>query len=138
MKATITGLMTLFNAGGSFYNDVAGRLFYSQAPDEVELPYAIFFSVSDVSDDVFAKDGAEVYIQFSLFSGASSPGEIMDMETHLSTMFKDVSFTVTGWTLVNMKRVQSSGPIYNMADVEAGTGFYWQTDVDFVISKQKS
>jgi hypothetical protein len=79
----------------------------------------------------------EVYIQFSLFSNSASPAEIMDMETDLSAMFKNVTFSVTGWIVVNMARINSSGPIYYMADVEAGTGFYWQTDCDFKITITK-
>jgi hypothetical protein len=136
VKALITGLISKFNAGGDFYDDVSGRLFYGSAPDGVEWPYAIVFSVSDVTDDVFNKEGREVYIQFSLFSNASSPAEIMDMETDLSAMFRDEEFTVSGWDVINMARINSSGPIYYMADVEAGTGFYWQTDVDYMIIKK--
>lgn len=143
MKALITGLMTTFNAapGGvhnDFWTDIDGRLFFGSAPAGTELPYAIFFPVSDVNEDVFAKDGKEVYLQFSLFSGESSPAEILDMDTHLSALFKDVTFSVTGWTVANMKRVQGSGPINVEADVEDATGNYWQTDVDFTVTVQKS
>jgi hypothetical protein len=136
VKAIITGLMALFNAGGAFYNDVAGRLFFGSAPDGTNLsdgPYAIFFPVSDTDNDTFTDAMRDVYIQFSLFSGASSPAEIMDMDTHLSTMFKDVEFLATGYTMVIMERVQSNGPNSNPADVESGTGFYWQMDVDYQI-----
>jgi CRISPR/Cas system-associated endoribonuclease Cas2 len=100
----------------------------------VGVPYGIFFFVSDVNDDAFAKQEKEVYVQFSLFSGDSSPAAILKMDLDLTAMFKDKTFSVTGWTVINMKRVQGSGPIYNPADVEAGTGFYWQTDVDFIVS----
>lgn len=140
MKEIITGLMTLFNAGGSFYNDIGGRLFYGQAPEGTNLadgPYAIFFPVSDVDDDTFTENMKEIYIQFSLFSGDSSPATIMDMDTHLTTLFKDKVFTVSGWTVVTMRRISGNGPIYNSADVEPGTGFYWQTDVDFTVSVNK-
>jgi hypothetical protein len=137
MKAIITGIMTLFNAGGSFYNDVSGRLYYGQAPDDTSLsdgPYAIFFPVSDVDDDTFTDTMKEFYIQFSLFSGESSPATIMDMDKDLTSMFKNKTFSATGWTVINMKRVNGSGPLYNAADVEAGTGFYWQSDIDYIIT----
>jgi hypothetical protein len=146
VKALITGLMTFFNAapGGvhnSFWTDVGGRLYFVEAPQGTNLsdgPYATFFPISDVNDDVFTKEGKEVYVQFSLFSGSSSAAEILDMDTHLSALFKDKVFTVPGtpapWTVVVMRRVQGSGPINVPADTEAGTGRYWQTDVDFTIS----
>ena len=136
MKNLITGLMTLFNASNSFNTDIGGRLYFGQAPEGTDLangPYAIFFPVSDVDDDTFTENQKEVYLQFSLFSGASSPAEILDMDTHLTALFKDKVFTVSGWTVVTMRRISGSGPLYNSADVEAGTGFYWQTDVDFTI-----
>jgi hypothetical protein len=141
MRAIITGLMTLFNAGGAFYNDIGGRLYFGQAPEGTDLangPYAIFFIVNDNPDDVFAKEGKEAYIQFSLFSGDSSPAAILDMATHLEALLKDKTFAVTGWTVQNTFLQQTNGPIYNSADVEAGTGFYWQTDMDFRVDLKKS
>ncbi len=140
MDALRLGLMTLFNAGGDFYNDIPGRLFYGDAPEGTNLsegPYAIFFYVSDVDEDTFTENMKEVYVQFSLFSGDSSPAAILAMDTHLTAMFKDKTFAVTGWTVVIMKRVQGSGPINVPADVDAGTGRYWQFDVDFTVMVNK-
>ncbi len=131
------GIMALFNTGGAFNTAVNGRLFFGDAPEGTNLQdgsYAIFFFVSDTNDDVFAGQGKEVYVQFSLFSGDSSPAVILAMDTHLTTMFKDKIFPVSGWTVVVMKRVQGSGPINVPADVDAGTGRYWQFDIDYVIS----
>lgn len=138
MKATITGLMALFNAGGDFYNDVSGRLFHGEAPEGVEYPYAVFFIISDTDDDTFSEELQDIYIQFSLFSGASSSAEILDMNTHLKTMFNKTQFAVTGNTVIIMNRLQTNGPTYTPADVVAGTGFYWQTDVDYEIHVQKN
>jgi hypothetical protein len=141
MDALRIGIMTLFNAGGTFYNDIPGRLFFGDAPEGTNLSegaYAIFFIVSDNPDDVFAKEGKEVYVQFSLFSGDSSPATILAMALHLEAMLKDKTFTVTGWTVQNTFLQQTSGPIYNSADVEAGTGFYWQTDIDYQVVLKKT
>jgi hypothetical protein len=136
MDALRIGIFSLFTAASDFYADVAGRLYFGDAPEGTEMPYALFFYVSDTNDDVFSGQGKEVYVQFSLFSGDSSPAAILKMDTDLTAMFKDKTFTATGWTVINMKRVQGSGPIYNSADVEAGTGFYWQSDIDFVVTCQ--
>ena len=142
MDALRTGIMTLFNAGGDFYNDIPGRLFFGDAPEGTNLSegeYAIFFFVSDNPDDVFAKEGKEVYVQFSLFSGDSSPATILAMALHLEAMLKDKTFTgVTGWTVQNTFLQQTNGPINVKADVEAGTGRYWQTDVDYQVVLKKT
>jgi hypothetical protein len=142
LKNITQGLITLFNAapGGvnnSFWTAVNGRLFDTEAPDNTELPFAVYFVVSDVDEDTFSENMKEVYVQFSLFSDKSSSAEIKDMDTHLTSLFKDKVFTVSGWTVVTTKRVAGNGPHVNPADVEAGTGRYWQTDVDFQITVSK-
>jgi len=143
MRAVTTGLMSLFNAapGGvnnSFWTDINGRLFDTEAPDTTELPFAVYFIVSDVNEDTFTEEIHEVYLQFSLFSDKSSSAEIKDMETHLATMLKDKVFTVSGWTVVTTRRVMANGPQVNPADVEAGTGRYWQTDVDYTLTVSRT
>ena len=143
MKAITTGLMTVFNSaqGGiqnSFWTDINGRLFDTEAPDNTEMPFAVYFIVSDVNEDTFTEETHEVHIQFSLFSDKSSSAEIKDMETHLATMLKDKVFTVSGWTVVTTRRVMASGPQVTKADVEAGTGRYWQTDIDFQLTVSKA
>ena len=138
MNALRTGIFSLFTASSDFYTDIGGRLFYSMAPDGAELPYAVYFFVSDVDEDTFTENMKEVYVQFSLYSGASSPAEILDMDTHLAALFKDKVFTATGWTVVVMRRQQGNGPINVPADTEAGTGRYWQFDIDFQITISKT
>jgi hypothetical protein len=140
MDALRLGILALFNAGGDFFNDIPNRLFFGDAEGAnlAEGDYGIFFFVSDNPDDVFAKEGKEVYVQFSLFSGSSSPAAILAMAMHLEAMLKDKTFTVTGWTVRNTFLQQENGPINVPADTEAGTGRYWQTDIDYRIDLQKS
>ncbi len=140
MDALRIGIFNLFTAGGSFFDAVNGRLFFGDAPEGTNLqdgPYAIFFYVSDVDEDTFSENMKEVYVQFSLFSGDSSPAAILAMDTYLTTMFKDRVFDVAGWTVVVMRRVQGSGPINVPADVDAGTGRYWQFDSDYTVLLSK-
>jgi hypothetical protein len=142
MDALRIGIFALFTAISDLYADLSGRLYFGSAPEGTDLPYGLFFFVSDVDDDTFTENMKEVYVQFSLFSGDSSPAAILKMDTDLTAMFKDKTFIVPGspapWTVVTMRRISGSGPIYNSADVEAGTGFYWQTDVDFTITVNKA
>jgi len=141
MNAVRLGIQTVFNTTNDFNTDVSGRLFFGAAPDETNLqegPYAIYFIVSDTDQDNFSDNMRELYLQFSLFSGASSPATILAMDTHLTTLFKDTVFTVTGWTVVIMKRVQGNGPYWTPAETETGTPGYWQTDIDFTILISKA
>ena len=133
MDALRTGIYTIFNTTNDFNTDVSGRLFFGAAPDGMEMPYAIFFYVSDVDEDTFTENMKEVYVQFSLFSGDSSPANILKADKDLTALFKDTIFTVTGWTVVTMRRISGSGPINVPADTEAGTGKYWQFDSDYTI-----
>ena len=124
-----------------FYNDVSGRLFYGDAPEGTNLsdgPYATFFIVDHNPDDVFAKEGKIVDLQFSLYSGDSSPANILAMDTHLEALLKDKVFAVTGWVVQNTFKGPSNGPINVPADTEAGTGRYWQTDCDYRVDLQKT
>ncbi len=141
MDALRTGIYTVFSTTNDFNTDVNGRLFFGEAPEGTTLidgPYAIFFFVSDVDDDTFTENMKEVYVQFSFFSGDSSPAAILKMDKDLTTLFKDTVFNVTGWTVVTMRRISGSGPINVPADVEAGTGKYWQFDSDYQITLNKA
>lgn len=138
MDAIRKGIYAAFNTVNDFNADVAGRLFFASAPDGTELPYAIYFFISDRDDDTFTENMREVYLQFSLFSGASSPSEILSMDGHLTALYKDKVFSVTGWDVVSVRRVQGSGPINIPADVESGEGGYWQFDVDYEMLVSKT
>jgi hypothetical protein len=141
MKNTIAGIFTLFNAGCTFNTSVGGRMFYSVAPTGTTLAdgaYCVFFVVSNVDDDTFSENQNSIYIQFSLYSGTSSPTEILDMETYLTAMLKDKTFPVSGATVVHTHRLQSNGPTWTKADMELGTEGYWSTDVDFLIYINRS
>jgi hypothetical protein len=136
MKNTIQGLFTLFNAGNTFNTAISGRMYYSIAPAGTTLadgPYAIVFVVSNVDNDTFTENQNDIYLQFSLYSGLSSPAEILDMETYLTAMLKDKTFAVSGATVVTTQRLQSNGPTWTPADLETGKEGYWSTDVDFCV-----
>ena len=111
MKALSTALMTKFSAAvdgsgnhNDFFNDIGGRLFKGRAEEGAEYPYAVYLLVSDVQKDTFKDTLDDVTIQFSLFSSASSSGEVEDMFIHLKALFDDCSLAITGATLVWMTR----------------------------------
>jgi len=105
MNNLITSLMTKITTGpSSLYNDVGGRVYLDQAPDDAVFPYVVFLIVVDTPDNVFGKLGEEVALQFSLFSSSSSVTEISTMYADLKALFDDVKLTVTSNTMFIMKR----------------------------------
>ena len=105
MNNLITSLVSRITTGPSnFYNDIGGRAYLDQAPEDRQFPDCIFLIVADIPDNSFQKYGEEVSIQFSLFSASSSASEITTMYTDLKALFDDVKLTVTSSTMVIMKR----------------------------------
>jgi len=75
-------------------SDVSGRIFLDQAPDGAEFPDVVFLIVSGIPDDVFAKKGRSILIQFSLFSASAGATEITDMYNDLHDLLDDKSLTI--------------------------------------------
>ena len=95
MNNLLTAIMTKITTGPSaLSNDVGGRVFLDQAPAGTEFPYCVFFIVSDVPEDCFAKDGESILIQFSLFSASLGAAEITNMYKDLKALFDDCSMTI--------------------------------------------
>jgi len=65
-----------------------------QAPDGAEFPDVVFLIVSGIPDDVFAKKGRSILIQFSLFSASAGATEITDMYNDLHDLLDDKSLTI--------------------------------------------
>lgn len=104
MNNLLQAIMTKIS-GSALSSDVGGRIFLDEAPDGVEFPYVVFFIVSDVPEDAFAKDGEVVTIQFSLFSASQGAAEITDMYADLKALFDDCAMTITSNTLIWCRRV---------------------------------
>lgn len=124
-------------SGSLLDTDIGGRLFKGQAPDAAEFPYVVYQIVSDVPDDVFAKKGESVLIQFSLFSSASGSTEIEDMYSHLKTLYDDCSMTITGATLAWFHRVSATLMVEEYTTT-AGTQKVWHYAVDYEVTIQYS
>jgi len=105
MNNLITAIQSKITAGPSnFYNDVSGRVYLDQAPEDRQFPDCIYLIVVNVPDNIFNKHGEEVSVQFSLFSTSSSVSEISTMYTDLKALFDDAKLTVTSSTMVIMQR----------------------------------
>ncbi len=124
-------------SGSALSTDVGGRIFLDEAPADCEFPYVVFFIVSDVPDDVFAKKGEDVLIQFSLFSASKGATEITTMYTDLKALFDDAQLTVTSSTMIIMKRENLVTSVDEITTPEGTVGVKtWH--VDYSIALQAS
>ena len=138
MKNLATAITTKFTAapGGvhnSFYTDIGGRFYRGRAPARTQYPYAVYLlPISDVPEKTFTEDYENVLIQFSLFSDSSSSSEVEDMFTYLKALYDECSLTITGSTLVWMKRGNAT-----LADEEhttpSGTTKVWAYHIEYEI-----
>lgn len=104
MKNLTTSIFAKCAVGTDLYTDITGRLYKVRAPEKATYPYAVFMVVSNAPDWTFAESYENTIIQFSLFSATSGTTQIEDMYTHLKALYDDCTLTITGSTLVWMRR----------------------------------
>jgi hypothetical protein len=131
LKALTTAIFSKV-AGSTLNTDIGGRFYKGRAPQSPTFPYVVYFLVSDVPDNTFTEKLDDILMQFSLFSSASSSSEIEDMYTHLKTLYDDCSLTITGETLIWMKR-QHAILMVDDFTTPAGTVAVWHYAVDYSI-----
>jgi len=123
-------------AGSSLDTDIGGRLFKGEAPQGSQLPYVVFFIVSNVPEYPGGKTIEQVLLQFSLFSSASGSTEIETMLTHLRSLYDDVVLTITGYTSIYFIR----GNLTTMRDeitTADGTAGVWHYVQEYEIQMVK-
>jgi hypothetical protein len=122
-------------SGSSLSTLIGDRLFKGRAPENTEYPYVVFFVVSDVPDLTFTEDYEDILLQFSLFSSTSSTTEIEDMYAALKSLYDECALTITGATLVWMKRANSQ---FMVEDHETPSGtsqvYHYAVDYDILTS----
>ena len=127
-------------SGSALSSDVGGRIYPDQYPQDLGppvFPYVVFFIVSGVPEDCFAKDGETVIVQFSLFSASSGNVEIGTMYSDLKALFDDCSLTITSNNLVWCRRTN----IVTMVDeitVQDASQMVRHWAVDYEITMQEA
>lgn len=135
MKAISTALFGKCAVGTALHTALGGRLYKGMAPDGVAYPYAVYLLVSDVSNPTFTEQLEDMTIQFSLFSSASSSGEVEDLFTALKALYDDCSLTVTGETLLWCQRENATLMVEDHTTPD-GTVAVWHYAVDYNIKTQ--
>jgi hypothetical protein len=124
-------------SGSAFATSIGGRLYKGRAPQNPTFPYVVYYLISDNPRNTFAERIEDVLIQFSIFSTASGSTEIEDIFANLKSLYDNCDLSIVGNTHLMMER-QGASLTSGEMDVTAGTGEYWQYDVDYSIMMKKN
>ena len=131
MKALTTAIYALFSTS-TLASLIGGRLYKGQAPEGAEFPYATYGVISIVPERTFCEHYENVMVQFDLFSITSSSSEVEDLYSALDALYDECSLSITGSTLVWMRRVNAILMIEDNT-TPAGTQKVWAYHVDFEV-----
>ena len=90
MRLLTTALYTYTVAdavGSGFMASIGSRFYDTEAPQGAAFPYCNYLIVTDLPEWTWSEDFEDVLIQFSIFSTASSSGEIKDIYTKLDDLY---------------------------------------------------
>lgn len=108
MKVLLQAIITEI-VGTDLSTNIGGRLYLSEAPQNVSFPYCVYDLISEIPDEYFSSpDLEEVVLSFGLFSENESSIEVQDLFENLKTVYDNCALTVTGYTHVSMYRTFSS------------------------------
>ena len=117
-------------AGSAFMTSIGSRFIENEADDGTEFPYAVFSVVSDVKDWQFSERFRDILLQVSIFSSASSSGEIKDIYTNLLSLYDECTFNLTSNRLLWMWR-NNLTTMRDEVTTPTGTLGVWHYAVDF-------
>ena len=75
-----------------FFTAIGGRLYVTEAPQNVVLPFAVVSLTSNVSDQLMEK----CMVQLSIFSQAASSGEVCDLYTAATALYDNADIPGLG------------------------------------------
>lgn len=137
MKNLTTAIFSKMTSSTDLYADIGGRLYKGRAPEGAAYPYIVYMVVSDMPWKTFSEDYEDVLIQFSLFSISPSSTEVEDMFTHLKSLYDECSLSITGATLVWMKR-QNAILMVEDHTTPTGTQQAWHYSVEYEVLTSKT
>jgi hypothetical protein len=93
------GIKTKFT--GSALAGLVTDMYFNDVPPQTDLPYVVFFDISNINDSTFAKDGEFYRIQFSIFVAERSivaDNGMKEIYEDLRSLYDKTTLTMTGWT----------------------------------------
>ena len=120
----------------AIYNDVHGRCSY-QISNSTDYPYLVYSCVSGITDNVFAKKGEEVLIQFDLYSMQSAGDqEILTMKKDLIALFDDCILTLIGNVLCKFQRQNVMPSVEDVSPLPDGTALANRIMIEYEVNYQ--
>jgi len=134
MNNLLASIMTKVS-GSALSTDVGGRIYLDEAPDGCEMPYCVFFIISDVPDNTFTENIEDILIQFSLFSASQGATEITTMYTDLKALFDDCYLTITSNNHIYMMRQNLTTMVEDITTVNGERRVkHWAVDYGILLS----
>ena len=122
-------------SGSALEAHIQNRMFKGQAPEKTDYPFCVYLIVTDTPSHTFSEDFEDVIVQFSLFSITSGTTEVENIYTDLKTLYDEKSFSITGSTLVWMRRSSAN---FVVEDHTTPTGtqrvFAWHVEFEILTS----
>jgi hypothetical protein len=84
---------------------IGSRFYYFMAKQNDTFPYATFDFVTSTYDNQFQEDFETVSVQFNVFSKSSDSSEAGDIYGYLIALYDWCSLSVSGYSLVEMRRI---------------------------------
>ncbi len=110
-------------------------MYNTEAPQDAELPYAVFSLISDVPEWTFSENFENCLLQFNIFSNEISPVEICALyellkgDVDVGTGFDFLDLPVTDYEIVSLIRENA---------ILTRTEKIWQYNVTYRLELQKT
>lgn len=131
MDSFIIAVENKFLEGSDFYTSINGRMYFTEAPQQVTFPYCVWFIISDVYDFQFVEEFRTIRVQFTLVSNAEGPSEIEGIYTKLISWANWASFDVSEYDFLYIRMESSSTGLRKETNGE------WVIDADFICMMEK-
>jgi len=107
MKNLITAIYSKATGGANdFTTALGGRIYFGEAIQRAQMPYAVFSMVSTVPEYFLRFRHEEVLMQFNIFDESRSANNVATYAGYCKALFDDCAMTVTGYTLIIFEREQ--------------------------------
>ncbi len=135
MIAEVAKAITTYFKTSDAYSTVDGRLFFQQAPQDVDFPYAVFYfngaSHEEIMSNTSINNLIECDIQFNIFDNSQDGGvKIADVAKDFDNAFHWSVINVSGYSYIKMQR-ENIQPVMYIDEI-------WQVTINYTLGMQQS
>jgi hypothetical protein len=135
MIAEVAKAITSYFKTSNAYSTVDGRLYFHQAPQDVDFPYAVFYFIGASHEEIMSSASInniiDITLQFNIFDDSQDGGaKIADVAKDFDNAFHWATINVSGYSYVKMQR-QAILPVKFIDEI-------WQVSITYELSIQQS